>query len=142
MRAAQVKEHEPANDRITARVPHSTRSIIERAAAIYGATINQFIVQAAVERANEVLQSAEAIKLSARDAKTFLNALQEFATAFNIKDDIAIQNVEESKVAYYICARTEKAIEELNHFYRRHHRARNVGPNDSDDIIEPYLKHD
>ena len=75
MRAAQVKEHEPANDRITARVPHSTRSIIERAAAIYGATINQFIVQAAVERANEVLQSAEAIKLSARDAKTFLNAL-------------------------------------------------------------------
>jgi uncharacterized protein (DUF1778 family) len=75
MRTARVKEHESANDRITARVPHATRSIIERAAAIYGATINQFIVQAAVERANEVLQSAETIALSARDAKNFLNAL-------------------------------------------------------------------
>ena len=75
MKAAQVNEHESATDRITARVPQSTRSIIERAAAIYGATINQFIVQAAVERANEVLQSIESIKLSTRDAKIFLNAL-------------------------------------------------------------------
>jgi uncharacterized protein (DUF1778 family) len=75
MRAARVKEHESANDRITARVPHATLSIIKRAAAIYGATINQFIVQAAVERANEVLQSTEAINLSARDATIFLNAL-------------------------------------------------------------------
>ena len=75
MRAARVKEHESANDRITARVPHATRSVIERAAAIYGTTINQFIVQAAVERANEVLQSTEAINLSARDATIFLNAL-------------------------------------------------------------------
>lgn len=75
MRAARVKEHEPVDERITARVPHSTRSIIERAAAIYGATINQFMVQAAVERATEVLQGTEAVKLSARDAKTFLNAL-------------------------------------------------------------------
>jgi uncharacterized protein (DUF1778 family) len=75
MRAVRVKEDEPVNDRITARVPHSTRSIIERAAAVYGSTINQFIVQAAVERANEVLQSTETVKLSARDAKTFLDAL-------------------------------------------------------------------
>lgn len=75
MKAAQVKNREPADERITARVPHSTRSTIERAAAIYGSTINQFIVQAAVERANEVLQSVETLKLSARDAKTFLNAL-------------------------------------------------------------------
>jgi uncharacterized protein (DUF1778 family) len=49
MRAARVKEYESANDRITAKVPHATRSIIERAAEIYGATINQFIVQAAVK---------------------------------------------------------------------------------------------
>jgi uncharacterized protein (DUF1778 family) len=75
MKTARAKEHEIANDRITARVPQSTRLIIERAAAIYGATINQFIVQAAVERANEVLHCTESITLSARDAKTFLNAL-------------------------------------------------------------------
>jgi uncharacterized protein (DUF1778 family) len=75
MRTARVKQHEPADERITARVPASTRSIIERAAALYGSTINQFIVQAAVERANEVLQSMEVIKLSSRDAKIFMDAL-------------------------------------------------------------------
>lgn len=75
MRAARVKEHNPADDRVTARVPHSTRLIIERAAAIYGATINQFMVQAAVEKANELMRSTEEITLSARDAQTFLDAL-------------------------------------------------------------------
>lgn len=70
-----VKRNEPADDRITARLPRATRSIIERAAAIYGASINQFLVQAAVERANEVLRSTEAVTLSARDAQAFIDAL-------------------------------------------------------------------
>jgi uncharacterized protein (DUF1778 family) len=75
MRAAKVKQREPADERITARVPSSARLIIERAAALYGASINQFIVQAAVDRANEVLQSMEVLKLTSRDAEIFLNAL-------------------------------------------------------------------
>lgn len=75
MRTAQVRKREPSDERITARLPHSTRSIIERAAAIYGASINQFIVQAAVERANEVLQSMETVKLSSRDAQVFMDAM-------------------------------------------------------------------
>jgi uncharacterized protein (DUF1778 family) len=75
MGTTQVRKREPADERITARLPHSSRSIIERAAAIYGASINQFIVQAAVERANEVLQSMETVKLSSRDAQVFMDAL-------------------------------------------------------------------
>ena len=75
MRTAQAKKSGLADDRITARVPHSTRTIIERAAAIYGATINQFIVQAAVERANEVLHSMEMVKLSSLDAQVVIEAL-------------------------------------------------------------------
>ena len=75
MGATQVRKREPADERITARLPHSTRSIIERAAAIYGASINQFIVQAAVERANEVLQSMEIVRLSSRDAQLFMDTL-------------------------------------------------------------------
>ncbi len=75
MGIAQVKKRETSDDRITARLPRSTRSIIERAAAIYGASINQFIVQAAVERANTVLQSMETVKLSSRDAQLFMDAL-------------------------------------------------------------------
>jgi uncharacterized protein (DUF1778 family) len=75
MRAARVKQHDPADERITARVPSSTRSIIERAAALYGSTINQFIVQAAVDRANEVIKDMEVIKLSAKASKIFMDAL-------------------------------------------------------------------
>jgi uncharacterized protein (DUF1778 family) len=75
MGTAQAKKNEPADDRITARVPHATRAIIERAAAIYGATISQFIVQAAVDRANEVLQSMEMVKLSSQDAQVVIEAL-------------------------------------------------------------------
>ena len=61
--------------RITARVPHSTRTIIERAAAGYGATLSQFIVQASVERANEVLRNMEMVKLSSQDAQIFIDSL-------------------------------------------------------------------
>jgi uncharacterized protein (DUF1778 family) len=75
METAQVKNNGMADDRITARVPHSTRRIIERAAAVYGATISQFVVQASVERANEVLHRMEMVKLSSRDAQIFIDSL-------------------------------------------------------------------
>jgi uncharacterized protein (DUF1778 family) len=75
MGTAQARNKERADDRITARVPHSTRTIIERAAAVSGATISQFVTQASVERANEVLRSMEMVKLSSRDTQTVLDAL-------------------------------------------------------------------
>ncbi|MDD2850393.1 MAG: DUF1778 domain-containing protein [Desulfuromonadaceae bacterium] len=78
MRAATT--HKPvknpaADDRITARIPHAKRVIIERAASIYGATLNQFIVQTALDRAGEILEREETLRLSERDALTFLAAL-------------------------------------------------------------------
>jgi len=75
METAKAKNSGTADDRITARVPHPTREIIERAAAVYGATISQFIVQASVERANEVLHRMEMVKLSSQDAQIFIDAL-------------------------------------------------------------------
>jgi uncharacterized protein (DUF1778 family) len=65
-----------ADDRITARIPHANRLIIERAAAVYGATLNQFIVQTALDRAGEILDREEVLRLSARDSQTFLAALE------------------------------------------------------------------
>lgn len=65
-----------SDDRITARLPHANRVIIERAAAVYGATVNQFIVQTALDRAGEILEREEMLRLSARDARTFLAALE------------------------------------------------------------------
>lgn len=65
-----------ADDRVTARIPHANRLIIERAAAVYGATLNQFIVQSALDRAGEILEREETLRLSERDALIFLHALE------------------------------------------------------------------
>lgn len=66
-----------ADDRITARIPRANRAILERAAAIYGATLNQFIVQSALDRAGEILRQQETLHLSERDARAFLDALDD-----------------------------------------------------------------
>ena len=65
-----------SDDRITARLPHAKRVSIERAAAVYGATVNQFIVQTALDRAGEILEREEVLRLSERDVRTFLAALE------------------------------------------------------------------
>lgn len=65
-----------ADDRITARIPRAKRLVIERAAAVYGATLNQFIVQTALDRAGEILEREETLHLSERDSRTFLAALE------------------------------------------------------------------
>jgi len=65
-----------ANDRITTRVPHAKRAIIERAATVYGATLNQFIIQTALDRASEILEREELLRLSEKDSRTFLAALE------------------------------------------------------------------
>jgi len=74
-----------------------------------------------------------------RSRHEFLNALQAFARAFGIEEDIAIAPDEESRLGYYICARTESAVNELTNFYGRHHRAKTFGPYGVDPISVPYL---
>lgn len=74
MRTATAKKV-LADDRIVSRVPHSNRTIIEKAAAVYGATINQFMIQAALDKANQILAQEEQLRLSERDARLFLDAL-------------------------------------------------------------------
>lgn len=63
--------------RLTARIPENVREVIEEAAALRGATVNQFLVQAAIEQARRVLDEERLIRLSARDAKAFLRAVAE-----------------------------------------------------------------
>ena len=79
MQTAKVQKtlsKQVSDDRITARLPRAKRVIIERAAAVYGATVNQFIVQTALDRAGEILEREELLRLSERDAKVFLAALE------------------------------------------------------------------
>ena len=70
----------------------------------------------------------------------FLVNLTQFANAFGIQSEIATQRAEGSKLEYYICARTDNAINELDNFYDRHHRARVVGPDDRGAVI-PHISH-
>lgn len=55
------------DNRITARVPQTTKRTIEEAAGIVGATMNQFIVQAAFEKAEEIIERARVLSFSKKE---------------------------------------------------------------------------
>lgn len=63
-------------DRVSARVPRESRELLERAAALSGATLNQFVVQAALKEAQALVARAQSIALTAADADVFFNALE------------------------------------------------------------------
>ncbi len=61
--------------RITARVPQAVQETLEMAAGLTGATLNQFIVQAALLEAERVIERERIIRLSIRDTEAFTAAL-------------------------------------------------------------------
>src|SRR5438105_4840626 len=62
--------------RITARVPKDIQDTLEQAAELLGATLNQFVVQAALTEARRVIQRDRMIHLSSVDAAFLLNLLE------------------------------------------------------------------
>ncbi len=62
-------------ERISSRVPKPVRKTLEEAAALSGATLNQFVVQAALKEAHAVLERERVIRLSRRDAEVLFRAL-------------------------------------------------------------------
>jgi uncharacterized protein (DUF1778 family) len=54
--------------RLTARIPSSVKETLQKAADLSGATLNQFLVQAALKEAHLIIESDRAIELSERDA--------------------------------------------------------------------------
>lgn len=68
--------------RITARVDVDTQELLSKAAAISGvSSINSFVLNAAVEKAKQVIERDQALKLSERDAMLLVEALDKPATA-------------------------------------------------------------
>jgi len=69
----------PANTtergRITARVPAHAQQLIETAAGLSGATVNQFVANAALREAERVMENERLIRLSERDMTAVLDAL-------------------------------------------------------------------
>ena len=66
---------EEPRKRITARVSDSVRDTLEQAAAILGATVNQFVVQTAYVEAQRVIERESVIRLSQKDARKILALL-------------------------------------------------------------------
>ena len=63
-------------DRIGARVPREVYETLCRAAELTGATVNQFLVQAALKEAQEVIERQEIIRLSPRDWNWLLDLME------------------------------------------------------------------
>jgi uncharacterized protein (DUF1778 family) len=61
--------------RITARVPQSVQDTLQQAAELLGATLNQFVVQAAIGEARRVIERDRVIRLSGADAAFLMNLL-------------------------------------------------------------------
>jgi uncharacterized protein (DUF1778 family) len=62
--------------RVVARIPPTVKETLQRAADLSGATLNQFLVQAALTAANQILETERTIVLSERDAQTVFDLLE------------------------------------------------------------------
>lgn len=63
--------------RITARIPAGMRDRLEEAAELSGATLNQFVVQSAVNEAQRLLERETTIQLSREGAKRVFELLDQ-----------------------------------------------------------------
>jgi len=63
--------------RITARVSLSIQEKLQEAADLTGATLNQFVVQAALERAEQLIERETIISLTRKDAAMLFTMLQQ-----------------------------------------------------------------
>ncbi len=68
---------QPTKDaRVVARIPPAVKETLQRAADLSGATLNQFLVQSAVNAANHLLETERKIVLSEWDAQTVFDLLE------------------------------------------------------------------
>ena len=65
-----------ARERVTARMSTQVAAKLQEAAELTGATVNQFMVQAALEKAQKIIDRENLIMFSAEDAAMFINMLE------------------------------------------------------------------
>ena len=63
-------------ERVSARVSAPVYETLSQAARLTGATLNQFIVQSALGKAQEVIEHEQVINMTMRDASVFLEAIE------------------------------------------------------------------
>lgn len=62
--------------RVTARIPQSIQQTLQKAAELSGATLNQFMVQAALKEAKKIIEDEGLIVLSEIDADKVFNLIE------------------------------------------------------------------
>ena len=70
MRSAAAKK-----TRLVARIPPNVRKTIQAAAELQGASLNQFMVQAAYREAQEILERETVIRLNREQSRRFFELL-------------------------------------------------------------------
>lgn len=65
-----------AEERIPARMPTAVYERLVEAAQAVGATLNQFLVQAALEKANAILEEERTIRLSSASAEAVFSLME------------------------------------------------------------------
>jgi len=63
-------------ERISARVPENVYKTLTQAAGLVGSTVNQFLVQSALERAQAVIEEQHILRLSSESAILFFEAIE------------------------------------------------------------------
>ncbi len=64
-----------SRERITARVPLHVAEILERAAMMVGSTLNQFVTQAALEKAEQIMERDRTLMMSQETTAWFFDLL-------------------------------------------------------------------
>ncbi|MBV8048061.1 MAG: DUF1778 domain-containing protein [Paludibacterium sp.] len=62
--------------RLTTRITEHVQEKLQAAADIMGATLNQFVVQAALEKADKVIESESSIVLTRRESMRLLDLIE------------------------------------------------------------------
>ena len=65
------------HQRVSARITLKVYEAIAQAADLSGATLNQFLVQSAYEKAQDIIEKERFIKMTVRSASVFFDALEQ-----------------------------------------------------------------
>jgi len=64
------------NERVTARVSDNVYDTLAQAAELVGATLNQFLVQSALEKAHEIIEREQTIHMTMKSANIFFETVE------------------------------------------------------------------
>jgi len=65
----------PKSDRLEARIPHALKQRLERAAALEGTRISEFVTRHLFEATDKVIQTHEMMTLTEEDTARFVEAI-------------------------------------------------------------------